>query len=176
MKEVYYYTTEMIVGNLFIILVENGYNEAITWDQVIEFTKILTKEMEKNEIPFRNNYIWDEPIDECDLFICAFNKIFLRRTLIDLVYNLRLYERDDVLEILESEALENNTLKMMGIEKRSERIKLDIDGYINWLEEEIEKYALKKNYIKCVEITNEVNRIKDIGLKIKNKQLCIQKK
>lgn len=175
MKEPYYFTSEMVVGNLFIILIENGYNKPITWGQMREFVNILTKEMAAKEISFRYSDLWDEPIDQCDLFIATVDKIILRRTLIDLMYKVRLYEREDILEILESESLENKTLEMVGIKKRSKKTTLGINEYICKLEDEIELCALKKNYVRCVELTEEIERIKEIDSRIKRYQLCIQK-
>ena len=175
MKEAYYFTTKMIVGNLFIILIENGYNKPVTWDQVRKFVSILTKEVEANDIPFRSNYVWDEPIDECDLFLRTVDKVFLRCTLIDLIHKVRLYEREDIIEVLESESLANKTLEMIGIEKRSKKVTMNVKEYIYQLEDEIDLCASKRNYERCVELTKEIERIKEVADEIEGYQLRIQK-
>ena len=170
MADSYYYTSEMVTGNLLIILFENDCSKPVTFDEVRQFVQILSEEAQKSGIPFKPNFCWETPLDETERYLVFDHKIYLRGrySIIDLIYHHRTYEREDMKKVLESKELEERTLKMMGFKPLNEKKKMDIDKYIKELEESINNHAAKRNFHTCLELTEEIDRIKELERRMIN--------
>ena len=122
-----------LIGNLFLILMENEIDvDKITYSQIGQFREILEKEAENNE---------------------------MKLSPIHLIYDYRSSLPLDVDLLISSDEVTNKTLDMMGYEKAEKKSPEDIEYYINRLNKLINFYASKMEFEKCIELREKLRRL-----------------
>jgi len=156
-----------LIGNLFLILMENEIDvDKITYSQIGQFREILEKEAENNEMKLSfklsrdlttkffsyNRSTFDEQDDRT---------IIIKEgiTPIHLIYDYRSSLPLDVALLISSDEVTNKTLDMMGYEKAEKKSPEDIEYYINRLKKLINSYASKMEFEKCIELREKLRRL-----------------
>ena len=156
-----------LIGNLFLILMENEIDvDKITYSQIEQFREILEKEAENNEMKlsfklsrdltakfFSNNRSTFDEQDDRTIIIKE------GITPIHLIYDYRSSLPLDVALLISSDEVTNKTLDMMGYEKAEKKSPEDIEYYINRLKKLINSYASKMEFEKCIELREKLHRL-----------------
>ncbi len=167
MEKRYFLDLGDLIGNLFLILMENEIDvDKITYSQIEQFREILEKEAENNEMKLSfklsrdltakffsyNRSTFDEQDDRT---------IIIKEgiTPIHLIYDYRSSLPLDVYLLISSDEVTNKTLDMMGYEKAEKKSLEDIEYYINRLKKLINSYASKMEFEKCIELREKLRRL-----------------
>lgn len=168
MEKIYYLDLEDLAYNLFYILTKNKSDiRKVSFNQIKKHKEILKKEAADNDTKLvfvlsrddttkffvDNRYLFERGEDD--------NSIVLRDgvTPYHLIWD-RAYLPLPVKLVLTSKNVEEETLAMMGVEKRNEELD-DIKVYIAELTTRIKELAEKMEFEKCIELRG---KLKDLQL------------
>ena len=166
MDSKYYVGYDTLVRSLFIILMENESDiKEVTYQQVSNFKRLLLSEAEKKEIKLG---IQTFSREELSNFFYYNEETFYETedgksigvrdgvTPFHLI-NDRGYLAVDILILLSSADFEYDALNIMGLKKVYD--KKDIDYYINWLSEEINKEVETMNFERCIILRDRLKEL-----------------
>ena len=156
-----------LIGNLFLILMENKIDvNKITYSQIRQFREILEKEAESNEMKLSFKLSRDETAKFFSYNRSTFDEQDDRTIIIKegitpfhLIYDYRSFLPLDVYLLISSDEVTNKTLNMMGYEKTEKKSPEDIEYYINRLKELINSYASKMEFEKCIELREKLCKL-----------------
>jgi len=160
---VFYCSYELVVANLFIILIENKCCHAIKYDEVQKFFRILQDEAESKGIILRGKD------DECDYeyeeyFWRLKDEIICGSAAMPslLIYNFRIHHNKNLVDIFKSENVELKTLKMMGCEKAEEKHVIDVQDDIDFVNEQIDYRSSLRQFEYCIEYQKRLEKLEYI--------------
>ena len=167
-----------LIGNLFLILMENEIDvDKITYSQIEQFREILEKEAENNEMKLSFKLSRDLTAKFFSYNRSTFYEqddrtIIIKEgvTPIHLIYDYRSSLPLDVLLLIISDEVRTKTLNIMGYEKSKEPETKDIEYYINNLKESINSYASKMEFEKCIELREKLRELQIIANQNDNKK------
>ena len=169
MEKIYYLDLEDLAYNLFYILTKNKSDiRKVSFNQIKKHKEIIKKEAADNDTKLvfalsrddttkffvDNRYLFERGEDD--------NSIVLRDgvTPYHIIWD-RAYLPLPVKLVLTSKNVEEETLAMMGVEKRNEELD-DIKVYIAELTTRIKELAEKMEFEKCIELRGKLKDLQSI--------------
>ena len=175
MNETNYLGFGDLVNNLFYILVKNNSDiKEVSYKQIEEHKKIIEQEAIKNNIKLavitNPRRIWEFFIYRGDMYESGENhdSVIMKECVTP--YHIIWKQAHlplNLLLLLSSDSVINETLKMMGVKKSDKEIE-DISLYIEALNKKINEYASKMEFEKCIELRDKLFELRSIEEELKD--------